>query len=114
MLDIQVSEQSGIHRVRLGGELNALEGTRLIDVLGELAVGERGRMSIDLSGLKSIDSAGLSALIHVVTRARLTNGRVALVAPSAFVSGVLSVTRLDRWFDLYASGDEADQFLLQG
>ena len=85
---------------RLSGALSGLDADQLGDALGELPYGEEARLAIDLSGLRSIDSNGLAVLIAVVTRSRLTHGRVVLVAPSPFVAGVLSVTRLDRWFDV--------------
>ena len=109
MLEIQVNDRGAFQVVRLGGELRAMDADRLDPTIGELALGEGARLAIDLSGLRLIDSSGLSALIHLVTRARLTRGRVVLVAPSPFVAGILDVTRLDRWFDVCATLSEADR-----
>ena len=68
-------------------------------------------MAIDLAGLSSINSTGLAELIAIVTRSRLTHGRVALVSPSPFVAGVLSVTRLDKWFDICTDLADAEKLL---
>ncbi len=111
MLDIQVYEQGGIQVVRLVGELNATLDKRFEETMERLSHGSGLQVALDMSGLKSLDSAGLSELIHFVTRARLTEGRVVLVAPSPFVAGVLNVTRLDRWFDICGSLAEAEETL---
>ena len=50
-----------------------------------------------------IDSSGLSSLISLVTRARLTKGRVVLVSPSPFVAGIFRMTHLDHWYDTAAA-----------
>ncbi len=114
MFDIQTEAENGIHVVRLVGQLNAAEADRVEKTVGELCLGPTARVAIDLSELKSIDSCGLSALIQLVTRARVGGGRVILVAPGPFVSGILSVTRLDRWFDICSTKAEARRQLLEG
>lgn len=75
-------------------------------------VAEAGaRLIIDLSRLDMIGSSGLSALISVVTHARLARSRVILVAPSPFVAGVLETTNLDTWFEICADREAATRVL---
>ncbi|MDO8631546.1 MAG: STAS domain-containing protein [Phycisphaerales bacterium] len=111
MLDIRTESGASFTVVRLAGELTELDAERLTDVLADIAYGDNARVAVELSGLKTIDSSGLSALITIVTRSRLTQGRVVLVTPSPFVSGILSVTRLDTWFDLCDTLVEAERML---
>ena len=111
MLDIQLDRTRNFPVTRLSGALSGLDADQLSATLGELPYGEEARLAIELSGLRSIDSNGLAALIAVVTRSRLTQGRVVLVAPSPFVAGVLSVTRLDGWFDVCADLASAEKML---
>lgn len=111
MLDIQMDRTRSFPVAKLSGALSGLDADQLSEALGELPYGEEARIAIDLSGLRSIDSNGLAVLIAVVTRSRLTHGRVVLVAPSPFVAGVLSVTRLDRWFDVSADLVGAEKLL---
>lgn len=111
MLDISVQERGSYNIVRLTGELTAVDAPRVTQTVGEWTVGHRARLAVDLSELRMMDSAGLSELIHLVTRSRLTEGRVVLVAPSAFVKGILSVTRLDGWFEILPTLAEAEQEL---
>ena len=91
----------------MSGVLDVLGIERFTETLQEHACGEEAHLAIDLSQLTLIDSSGLSAMISLVTRARLTNGQVVLVAPSPFVSGILEVTHLDHWFDICDSLDDA-------
>ena len=111
MLDIQTKVQDSFHILRLSGQLCASEADVLEKNAGELCAGPAARVVVDLAGLTSIDSSGLSALIQLVTRSRVSGGRVVLVAPSPFVAGILSVTRLDRWFDIAPTVDAARQQL---
>jgi anti-anti-sigma factor len=112
MLKIEIDRTRSFPVVRLIGALSGLEAEELTETLGELPYGEQARLAIDLSGLLSINSTGLAELIAVVTRSRLTRGRVALVAPSPFVAGVLSVTRLDTWFDISNDLANAEKLLV--
>ena len=111
MLDIGITQRGTYHLVRLSGELTADDVSRLSHNIGERIVGPGARLALDLSQLRLIDSAGLSDLIHLVTRARLTEGRVVLVAPSPFVSGILAVTRLDQWFEIVPTQGDAEREL---
>jgi anti-sigma B factor antagonist len=111
MLDIQIDRTRSFPVAKLSGALSGLDADQLGDALGEHPYGNGARLALDLSELRSIDSNGLAALIAVVTRSRLTNGRVVLVAPSPFVAGVLSVTRLDGWFDVCSDLAAAEKLL---
>lgn len=112
MFDIALENRGAFKVVRLSGELTSADAPRLDRTVGEWAVGEGARLAVDLSGLKMMDSAGLSELIHLVTRSRLTDGRVVLVAPSPFVAGILSVTRLDGWFEIIPTLSDAGREFL--
>ncbi len=94
-------DTTGAHPVaKLSGQLMALDSESLVDALHECVAGERKNLIVDLSNLDSIDSSGLSSLINIATHARMGGGQVILVNPNSFVSGVLSVTKLDDWFEI--------------
>ncbi len=85
---------------RLCGVLDA-EGTEKFTAsLENYIPGIGAALLVDLSQVELIDSSGLGALIKIVTRARLRQGQVIIVAPTAFVRGVFEATRLDTWFDI--------------
>lgn len=103
-------------------DLRAMEAGTQVTLLGDCAYGEAQplaemlapmisedghRIIIDLSKLKSLDSSGLSTLINIVTRARVSGAHVILVGATGFVAGVFEVTRLDRWFDMSPTVEEA-------
>lgn len=114
MLDVQLfSEEDGIVVARLVGELVGAQVPDVTETLQEAATGDSARLAIDLTKLTLLDSSGLAALIHLANRARLTCGKLVLVNPSAFVSGVFRTTRLDRWFDIARDMTAARQFLTE-
>ncbi len=113
MLSIEIDDSQpqgglpGFTVARLTGELGTTDVARFIDTLYEYAAGDGAMLAVDLSGLDAIDSRGLSALIQLVTRSRMSQARVILVGPNPMVGGVLNVTRLDTWFEVCATLDEA-------
>ncbi len=102
---------TGYHIVALRGELRTEQGAAVTDELHPL-IGERGaRMVIDLSGVPMIDSSGLSCLISLATHAKLSQSRLVLAGATPFVSGVIAMSQLDKWFEMVAEVAEADALL---
>jgi anti-anti-sigma factor len=63
-------------------------------------VRQRGtKLVLDMSGAPRITSSGISQLVLLVTNANTNNSRVVLTGATPFVAGVLSVTKLDRFFE---------------
>ncbi len=108
---IKVERNGLIPVARASGELNGQSQEEFLDAIVEFVSPTKAKLVLDLAGLKTVDSSGLAALIHLVTRARLGGGNVALVSPSAFVHGVMHATRLDTWFDIFESVELARQML---
>ncbi len=106
-MDLRITNNGSFTVAHLVGELSASDAEQLTESLSDSAFGLEARLAIDLSQLESLDSQGLSALIHLVTRSRMNRGRIILVAPAAFVKSIFSVTRLDAWFDICDTLDEA-------
>lgn len=75
------------------------------DVLDALA--SSPALAVELSAVSYIDSSGIAALVEGFQQARARGQRFALVAPSASVTSVLELARLDRVFPIYASLDAA-------
>ena len=110
-LDLQIAMRDGMVVATLIGELGATTTEHFADELEECVAGEGARLVLDLSQVDMIDSRGLSAMINLVTRARLSQGRVILVGPKPLVAGVLNVTRLDTWFEICDSIESATDAL---
>ncbi|UCF34076.1 MAG: STAS domain-containing protein [Phycisphaerales bacterium] len=113
MLEKKIDKSGPFVIAHLSGELTASESEGVIEELHEHVAGKGAKLAVDLSDVALIDSSGLSALVSLVNHARLGEGAVVLVAPSSFVSGIFSVTRLDTWFDICANMNEAGKALTQ-
>jgi len=110
-IQINVQDDGSVIIVSLLGDLMGGSVDQLAARLTELMASPQTRLAIDLEKVNSIDSSGLGQLMECVTRSRLRGGHVVLVAPTPFVSGVLRVTHLDHWFEIYDSMDESLQIL---
>lgn len=113
-MNLEIDTTGSFVTATLSGELGSSDVESFADALHDHAAGEGAKLAIDLTALESTDSTGLSALISLVTRARLSQGRVILVAPTPLVSGTLHVTRLDSWFEICDTLDEADRRFASG
>lgn len=106
-MDVKI-DRTPTHLVaRLTGELTLATRERASAALTALFEENDRRVAIDLSGIKYIDSSGLGCLVDLNARANVAGCRMMLVAPSAFVAGVLENTRLDRWFEIAPSHEAA-------
>ena len=110
-MELQIDKSGPITVARVSGRLHVENTDELLRTLKDYALGDGAALAVELSGVDLIDSTGLSALISLVTRARLTKGRVVLVAPSHFVAEVFAVTNLDHWFEICDTLDEAKKSL---
>ena len=99
-MELKISKQAGYVLVSTSGPIDDSAGPLLRDEVHPL-VGERGtKLVLDLSGSERINSIGISHLVRLVSDANTNGSRVVLSGANAFVSGVLSVTRLDRFFEM--------------
>jgi len=99
-VDISI-EQNGAYVVaHVSGALDMSTVEEFSNALHDYATGDSAKLAVEMSRLESVDSTGLSALMTLVTRARLSQGKVVLVAPTPLVRGVFDVTRLNDWFDI--------------
>lgn len=64
------------------------------------------QIAIDLAGVDFIDSSGLAALISGRKKAAEATGALVLISPTDPVKRALSVTGLDKVFDIYDSMDQ--------
>lgn len=107
MLDIRIKSEGTVTVATLVGEFSASESEGVADQLHDHVSRPGASLAVDLSQVTLIDSTGLSILMSLVTRSRLAEAHVVLAAPSPFVKSVFGVTRLDSWFEVCATLDEA-------
>lgn len=106
-MKFQIERIASATVARIEGELSASHADSAGEELQELVSGDQTRLVIELSRVSIVDSTGLALLMQLVTRARLSGGRVVLASPTPFVQGVLEVTRLDQWFEVFPTLDAA-------
>ena len=111
-MDIQIDTTGSYVIATVTGTLTSQHAETFTERLQEFVHGDGAILAIDLSQLTMLDSTGLSAMIGLVTRSRLSNGRVAMIAPSPFVRGILEVTHLDTWFEVFASREAASEAIV--
>lgn len=70
-------------------------------------VADGTRLVLDLAGSQRIDSQGVSNLVTLVAHANTNSSRVIFCNLQPYVATVLSVTKLDRFFDVAPTLDEA-------
>ncbi len=110
-MDLQIDTSGAVTLAKLSGELTGSDVERFTEETHDFATGDGAALAVDLSAVDLIDSRGLAALITLSTRSRLSDGKVVLVRPSAFVEGIFNATGLNAWFDICGSLDEAVQRL---
>ncbi len=71
-------------------------------------VGERGgKLLIDLSQSTRVNSQGLGHLVTLVVHANTNSSRVVLCSPPPFVDMVFTVSKLNTFFNVAPTRDEA-------
>jgi len=82
------------------GDLDIAVSAALNRSLDELLDVGHQRPGVDLSSVAFMDSSALSVLVHAHERAREHGQRLELLHPSPACAKVLSITGLDRVFDV--------------
>jgi len=102
---IDVEDHAGVKVLRLAGELDSEKD--LVEVASDW-VSERGaRLVLDMQDVSHMNSIGLGGLVRLAAQANIHEGRVILASPSPFVAGVLEATKLETFFEVAPSVEEA-------
>jgi anti-anti-sigma factor len=106
-MNTQILDREGVTIVKLTGDLTGDCRPSLQETVSELISTPRGKVLIDMGGVKYMNSAGLADLVRITAQANTQECRLVLASPSPFVDGVLRTSRLDRFFELFPTTDEA-------
>jgi anti-sigma B factor antagonist len=90
----------------VSGEIDAFTSPRLRERLTEMMDDGHFRLVVDLEGVEFMDSTGLGVLVACLKRAKEHGGDLSLVCTGPQILRVLSITGLDRVFEVRASLDE--------
>ena len=106
-MTIDIETQAEVHVVRIIGDLSGDAESPLVDQMTDLLAGGPVRIVLDMSGSPFVNSAGLADLVRITGQANVQESRVVLACAGPFVQGLLETTRLDRFFEVFPTIDEA-------
>lgn len=89
------------------GEVDLSNAAGLRDHLIDQVQQGNYNLAVDLGSVEFMDSSGLAVLISGLRRTREHDGSLVLIRPTASVKRVLSITGLDKVFDIYDSVEKA-------
>ena len=104
-MNIDVEDRAGIRLLRLQGELGTdkVLSEAVVDFLGERGV----RLVLDMGQVTYMNSTGIGELVRITAQANVQGGRLVLANPSTFVQGLLEATKLNKFFEVHPTVDDA-------
>ena len=111
MLDITLNTKDGITVATTKGNLDETARETFREKLHPV-VGQKGpRLIVDLSGSDRVNSAGIGNLVALTADANTNDSKVVFCNLKPYVSMVISVTKLDKYFQLASDIDAAAKAL---
>jgi anti-anti-sigma factor len=106
ILEVETSEEEGLVRLVLKGELDLSTVSKVEEELRRAEASEPSVLVLDLSGLNFLDSTGLRLIVATDQRGRENGRRVAVVKGPEAVQRVFSITRLDERLEMLDQGSD--------
>lgn len=103
--EIRSSEDGVI--VDVAGELTLRESPEFHKSMIEICESTPGHLIINLKEVRFIDSSGVGTLTDIYRRIKRVDGKMALVGLNKMVRSVFEITRLDQFFSIYETEEEA-------
>lgn len=104
-----VSRVQGAIVVQLTGDIDLNQSPSFHQALVDLCAEEPDRLIVHLSRVDYIDSSGVGSLVEIYRRLKRQGRKMILVAPSKRVGSVLEITKLDKFFTIVPTEQEALQ-----
>lgn len=108
-LEVRTIREQGAAVVQLNGEIDLRTSPQMRSALLTLLDEKPGRIILDLSGVTYIDSSGVGTIVELKRRALHDENKVVLVGLQPRVRSLFEITRLDKFFTITDSIDEARQ-----
>jgi len=89
------------------GEVDLHHSPGLYQELVEVCKARPARLVIDLREVTYMDSSGVSTLVEVFRTVNRYGGKLVLLAPTARVRGMFEIARLDKFFVICDTQEEA-------
>jgi anti-anti-sigma factor len=99
-MELTVTHHKGYVLAKTEGPLDEHSRSAFREQLHPLVGKTRTRLILDLSGSPRINSPGIGNLVALVADANTQGSRVTMCGLTPFVAGVMSVTKLDSYFEI--------------
>src|SRR5262245_18472613 len=106
-MDLLVAPHDGYILAKVNGPLDDTARGPFREKLHPLFAKKNTWLIVDLSGAQRINSSGIGNLVALTADANTNGSRVTFVSLTPFVASVMQVTKLDKFFDIAASLEEA-------
>ena len=106
-MELTITHHDGYVLAATQGPLDESIRASFKEQLHPLVRTEGTRLVLDLASSPRVNSAGLGLLVALVSDANARGSRVAICNLTPFVSGVISVTKLDKYFDIFPDVNSA-------
>ena len=93
--------------VVLSGEVDMHQSPALHAALVDVANGRPKRLVLNMTDVGYMDSSGVGTLVELLRRVNGYKGKLALVNLSQRVKSVFEITKLDKFFSIYATEEQA-------
>lgn len=106
--DVQTHQSGPCVVVRATGELDMSVAPRLrAEIDQALETSGAPNLVLDMTGVPFCDSVGLGVLVGALTRTKEAGGRLMLVVVPGMITHLLTITNLDRHFEVRGDLREA-------
>jgi len=105
--DVQERQEGSV--VVLAGEIDYNQSHKLLEVLNDVIEKRPSCLVVDLGAVEYMDSSGLGTLVKIFQQVNGYKGKMALVAMNDRVRNAFEITRLDQFFAIHQTVDEALQ-----
>jgi anti-sigma B factor antagonist len=102
-LDVRAERERDVTILHLNGEIDLRTSPQLRGTVDR----KPARIILDLSGVSYVDSSGVGTIVELKRRAMRHESRIILVGLQERVRSVFEITRLDKFFEIADSIDEA-------
>ncbi|MCA9242617.1 MAG: STAS domain-containing protein [Phycisphaerales bacterium] len=106
-LSVRIEDSPEAPQVSLRGEVDLRTSPALRTQLLELVGRKPKRLIVDLSHVEYMDSSGVGTLVEIKRHTDRKSVRMVLVNPQARVRSLFEITRLEKFFLIASTIDEA-------
>lgn len=106
-LQVDITLETGGAVAQLRGEIDLRSSPKLRAALLQVADRKPTRVIVDLAGVTYVDSSGVGTLVEFKRRLERAGGKVVLSGLQPRVRSVFEITKLDQFFMIAGSIDEA-------